>query len=99
MADASSRPVAPMSRKRSSAARRLRQAERSAAPVVRPAPAPVDPTRHVVIDGETLASIARRAYGDATRWKELFDANRQVIGSNPAQLVAGMVLHIPRDDG
>ncbi len=60
--------------------------------------AAVDPTRHVVAEGETLASIARLVYGDARRWKELFDANRHLIGDNPARIAAGQVLHVPRDE-
>lgn len=55
-------------------------------------------TRHVVREGETLASIARHAYGDATRWKLLFDANRHVIGDNPAGLAPGLVLLVPSPD-
>lgn len=69
-------------------------------PVSPPAPAapPVDRTRHVVQPGETLATIAKLAYGDATRWKLLFDANRHLIGDNPAHIAPGLVLAIPREE-
>jgi 5'-nucleotidase len=61
-------------------------------------PADATGTRHVVREGETLASIARHAYGDATRWKLLFDANRHLIGDNPAKLAPGLVLLLPSPD-
>jgi nucleoid-associated protein YgaU len=46
--------------------------------------------------GEGLEGIARRLYGDAGRWVEIYDANRFVIGTNPAVVRAGQQLVIPR---
>jgi nucleoid-associated protein YgaU len=45
--------------------------------------------------GEGLTRIAARLYGDAGRWGEIYDANRTVIGHNPAVIRAGQQLVIP----
>lgn len=43
--------------------------------------------------GETLWEVARRTLGDGARWKEIYDANRDVI-SDPNYLVPGTMLTI-----
>ncbi len=48
---------------------------------------------HLVMAGETLGHIARRYLGDASRWREIFDANPQL--ADPARIVVGQVLAIP----
>lgn len=45
--------------------------------------------------GDTLSKIAEKFYGDGNRWREIYEANRNVIGGNPDQIQAGMVLTIP----
>jgi nucleoid-associated protein YgaU len=56
----------------------------------------VDPrTQYVVQEGDSLYKIATRLYGKPDRADELFEANRAVIGSNPAKLKIGMVLKLP----
>jgi nucleoid-associated protein YgaU len=51
-----------------------------------------------VQEGDTLETIAARddIYGDRTRWKEIFEENKDVIGSNPGELEPGTKLIIPR---
>jgi len=51
-----------------------------------------------VQQGDTLETIAARddIYGDRTRWKEIFEENKDVIGSNPGELEPGTKLIIPR---
>ena len=44
---------------------------------------------------EGLLAIARRLYGDASRWPEIYEANQAVIGSNPTAVWAGQQLRIP----
>jgi nucleoid-associated protein YgaU len=44
---------------------------------------------------EELNELARRFYGDADRWPEIYQANRGVIGDDPRQLQAGQRLFIP----
>ena len=48
--------------------------------------------------GDTLLSIAEQFYGDATQWRKIYDANRDVIGSNPDTLKVGTTLKIPPKD-
>ena len=45
--------------------------------------------------GDTLSHIAQRAYGSAKYWELIYEANRSVIGSSPADLSVGMTLRIP----
>lgn len=54
-------------------------------------------TRYTVVPGDFLSNIAERFYGDGseTSWRIIYEANRSVIGSDPTQLKAGMVLVIP----
>lgn len=56
------------------------------------------PTRHVVQPDDTLSSLARHYYGDSGRWREIYVANRRVIGSNPDRLGEGTTLTIPGSD-
>ncbi|MCW2950257.1 MAG: hypothetical protein JWN41_1270 [Thermoleophilia bacterium] len=73
-------------------------------PTPAPAPAPVEPTpeqappapvQHVVQPGENLSFIAGCFDRD---WHEIYNANRDAIGSNPDELNAGMTLVIPPAD-
>jgi nucleoid-associated protein YgaU len=48
--------------------------------------------------GDTLQAIAEQFYGDASQWQKIYDANRDVIGSNPNALKVGTSLKIPPKD-
>ncbi|MEB3195736.1 MAG: LysM peptidoglycan-binding domain-containing protein [Candidatus Sericytochromatia bacterium] len=48
-----------------------------------------------VQSGETLYRVAARAMGSGARWRDLYEANRAVIGNDPHLLQVGMVLRIP----
>lgn len=50
---------------------------------------------YVVQHGDTLASISRKFYKTSTRWKQILDANRDVI-NDPKKLTAGQTLVIPK---
>ena len=54
---------------------------------------------YVVKQGETLWSIASQpeVFGDARKWRRLYDANRDVLKS-PDRLRPGMTLRIPRGE-
>ncbi len=58
-------------------------------------------SQHVVAAGETLASIAAKAYGSGSsaNWKRIYEANKSVIGTNPSALKVGMKLVIPARQG
>lgn len=55
------------------------------------APAPKVQT-HTVASGDTLSSIAKQ-YGKES-WKEVYDANKDVIGDDPNKIRVGMELKI-----
>jgi len=64
----------------------------------RPKPAPVSrdtPNSYRVKDGDTLSSIAGKYYGDETKWRIIYEANRSVIGNDPGALELGVRLRIP----
>lgn len=48
-----------------------------------------------VQSGDTLATIAEHVYGDATQWRRIYDANKDVIGADADKLKLGMRLKIP----
>ena len=48
-----------------------------------------------VQSGDTMGSIADQFYGDKTLWRPIYDANKEVIGSDPDKLKIGMKLKIP----
>ena len=65
-------------------------------------PGPVQPPgpaagnrRHTVGPGDTLFKLAQQYYGDRSRWKDIFEANRNVMKSKDDPLKIGTVLRIP----
>jgi hypothetical protein len=54
-------------------------------------------TSYTVKQGDTLSSIARQFYGDATEpfWRTIYNANIAVIGPDPAIIASGQQLDIP----
>ena len=59
-----------------------------------PAP-PAGTTIHVVRAGESLWTISSRRYDSVRHWRVIFNANRDVIGSDPDRLTVGQKLKIP----
>lgn len=51
------------------------------------------PEPYTVEKGQTLMKIAYEVYGDAMKWKEIYEANRDKI-SNPNAIKSGMVLTV-----
>ncbi len=67
---------------------------------VPPTPAPTSAETpagdtYEVQSGDTLLTIAEQSYGDAAQWRRIYDANKDVIGSDPDKLKIGMKLKIP----
>jgi hypothetical protein len=56
---------------------------------------PPRPHVYVVEQGDTLFSIAARLLGDGSKWPEIYDLNKDVIGDNPAVIKPGEQLTIP----
>lgn len=50
------------------------------------------PKTYTIASGDTLSSIAKK-YGK-TSWKEVYDANKDVIGDDPNKIRVGMKLKI-----
>lgn len=60
-----------------------------------PVEEPVPSKTYVVQQGDDLSKIAERAYGDGNRSMEIYEANRNVIGSDSGSLLPGQILYIP----
>jgi nucleoid-associated protein YgaU len=56
--------------------------------------APAAAQSYTVVKGDTLSKIAKHFYGNANRWHDIFDANRDQL-SNPDLIQPGQVLKIP----
>ena len=58
------------------------------------AQAGAEPTFYTVQSGDTLSGIAKRFYGNASRYPEIFEANKPML-SNPDKIYPGQNLRIP----
>jgi polar amino acid transport system substrate-binding protein len=52
-------------------------------------------TEYTIKDGETLAQIAGRVYGNPTQWTVIFYANQDRLGGNMSLLVPGLSIRLP----
>ena len=57
------------------------------------AAAPMSP--YVVVKGDSLSKIAQRAYGDARKWRKIYEANKDLI-KDPDLIYPGQSLRIPQ---
>lgn len=53
------------------------------------------PDQYTVMQGDSLWNIAQSVYGDGSKWRDIYNANGDVI-SNPNALTPGMLLSIPK---
>ena len=51
---------------------------------------------YTVVKGDSLSKIAKREYGNANRWRAIFEANRDQL-DDPDLIKPGQVLKIPAD--
>jgi nucleoid-associated protein YgaU len=58
------------------------------------APKAAEPRTYTVVAGDNLSKIAKHFYGDANKWKKIFEANQDSI-KNPDLIRVGQVLRIP----
>ena len=49
-----------------------------------------------IVAGDTLSAIAKRYYGDASKYPRIFEANREVI-KDPDKIFVGQKIRIPLD--
>jgi nucleoid-associated protein YgaU len=69
-------------------------ADKSAAPAqAAPNVADVEKT-YTVVAGDTLSKIAKREYGDASKWHRIYEANKDTI-KNPDLIYPGQTFKIP----
>jgi nucleoid-associated protein YgaU len=61
-------------------------------------PTNITPTgkTYTVVKGDSLSKIAKREYGDMSKWRKIFEANRDVI-DNPDLIEPGHNLIIPEE--
>lgn len=52
-------------------------------------------TSYTVKSGDNLSLISKRVYGESSRWREIYNANKAAIGSDPNKLKPGITLVIP----
>ncbi|TPL92388.1 bifunctional UDP-sugar hydrolase/5'-nucleotidase [Mesorhizobium sp. B2-3-12] len=84
------------------AAEPAKPAETAPAAPAPAAPSPAEPAKraeaapatgsHVIVTGDTYWDLAKKAYGDATKWKRIYEANKD---QRPHRLVPGATLTIP----
>ena len=55
-------------------------------------------TTYTVKAGDTLEKIAARLYGDASQWRRIYDANRELL-KTPNRIYPGQKLAIPARPG
>ncbi|MDR1703943.1 MAG: LysM peptidoglycan-binding domain-containing protein [Clostridiales bacterium] len=58
-------------------------------------PTPPEASTHTVASGDSLWRIAEKLMGDGSKYPELYEANKELIGSNPSLIMPGQVLTIP----
>lgn len=58
-------------------------------------PAPTAAQTYTVVKGDCLWNIAKRFYGNGSKYSIIYNANRSVIGGNPNLIYPGQVLTIP----
>jgi len=49
---------------------------------------------YVVVEGDSLSKIARREYGDANKWRTIYEANKDLI-NDPDLIFPGQKLKVP----
>jgi nucleoid-associated protein YgaU len=51
---------------------------------------------YTVKSGDSLSKIAKQFYGDAQKWHRIYEANKDIIGSNPDMIHPGQTFKIPQ---
>ncbi|TME71495.1 MAG: LysM peptidoglycan-binding domain-containing protein [Chloroflexi bacterium] len=59
------------------------------------APTEAKAKTYTVDSGDNLSAIARQELGDANRWREIYELNKDTIGDNPDLIQPGMELKLP----
>jgi len=59
------------------------------------APTEAKAKTYTVDSGDNLSAIAQQELGDANRWREIYELNKDTIGDNPDLIQPGMELKLP----
>ena len=51
--------------------------------------------KYTVKEGDTLSLIAKKIYGDESKYKKIYEANKDLIGPDPDLIKVGLELTIP----
>lgn len=54
------------------------------------------PKTHTVVKGDSLWTIARKYYGDGSKWAKIYEANKAKIGKNPNVIYPKQVFVLPK---
>jgi nucleoid-associated protein YgaU len=60
-----------------------------------PSPEPEEQT-YTIVSGDSLSKIAKHFYGDANKWRQIYDANRDII-KDPDMIHPGQTIKIPSE--
>jgi len=58
-------------------------------------PALPEPETYTVVWGDCMWNIAQKFLGSGARWMEIYELNKDLIGTNPALIFPGQVLTLP----
>ena len=58
-------------------------------------PAPATAQSYTVVKGDCLWNIAKKFYGNGSKYSTIYNANKGVVGGNPNLIYPGQVLTIP----
>jgi nucleoid-associated protein YgaU len=58
-------------------------------------PASSEERTYVVVAGDSLSRIAKREYGDGTKWPKIYEANTDIL-KDPDHIHPGQKLRIPK---
>jgi nucleoid-associated protein YgaU len=73
----------------------VRSGGSSSAAAAPPPPATIGSGKtYVVVNGDNLSNIAKREYGDANKWRTIYEANKDLI-KDPDLIYPGQQLKIP----
>lgn len=62
-------------------------------------PSPSETRTYTVVKGDCLWTIAKRFYGDGSKYSVIYNANKDVVGGSPNRIYPGQILVIPAKQG
>ncbi|UOQ72612.1 LysM peptidoglycan-binding domain-containing protein [Hymenobacter cellulosilyticus] len=87
------KPVQPAAKPAAGATDFFGNNNAAAAPAAQPTAAKGD--SYTVVSGDSLSKIAKHHYGDASKWHQIYEANKAIIGANPDHIEVGQQLTLP----